>query len=135
MNGVSKASSSHRREEIGAGALLELAAGLGTETTRSDGGTMALRLQHLAAVGLGDQAAKREAAAGNGGMASNRRATGSLEHGEEGALGGERGRGRRVTDGAHEIERVLVVCTGLAGGGPPSHRRPGFVHPEPRGSQ
>src|SRR2546428_11999830 len=51
---------SHRREEIGACALLELAAGLGTETNRSDGGTMALRLQHLAAVGLGDQAAKRE---------------------------------------------------------------------------
>src|SRR5262245_11824656 len=115
------------REEISAGAQLELAPRLGTETNRDDGGTMALRFQHLAAVRLGDQPAKGEAAGGDGRVTRDRRAAGSLEHGEEGALGDERRRGRGVTHGAHKIEGVLVVGARFDGDDPLPHRRQKFV--------
>src|SRR5262249_21224385 len=76
---------SHRREEIGAGALLELEAGLGAETNGIGDAALTLRLQHVAAVGLGDQATKAQPPGGDGGVARDRRATRALEHREEGA--------------------------------------------------
>src|SRR5262249_43129402 len=85
--------SSHRREEVGAGALLEPAAGLGAETNRIDGGALAMRLVNVAAVGLGDQAVKAQPPGSHGGMARDRRAAGAFEHREEGALGRQRGGG------------------------------------------
>src|SRR5262249_27988471 len=84
---------STRSKKPGAGALLELAPGLGAEAHGIDHGAIALRLDHLAAVGFGDQAAEREPAGGDRGIARNGRAAGALEHGEEGAFGGQRRRG------------------------------------------
>src|SRR5262249_59730652 len=84
---------SHRREEVGASALLELAAGFGAETYGIGGGALALRLENAATVGLGDQAAKAQSPGGDGGVACNRRAAGAFEHREEGTLGRERGPG------------------------------------------
>src|SRR5262249_9813021 len=104
---------SHRREEISAGAVLELARGLGTETNGIGDGTLTLRLQPVAAVGLGGHAATAQSAGGAGGMRRDRRATGALEHREEGALGRKRGRGVGVVDRSEERERALIVAARL----------------------
>src|SRR5262249_95885 len=106
---------SHRREEVGASALLELAAGLRAETDGIGGGALALRLEKAATVGLGDQAAKAQSPGGDGGVACNRRAAGAFEHREEGTLGRERGRGVGVVDGGEQRERALVVAARLDG--------------------
>ena len=55
---------SHRREEIGAGGEFELARDLGAQARGIGDGAVALRLQYRAAVGLGDEPAKREPARG-----------------------------------------------------------------------
>src|SRR5262249_3653504 len=132
MNGVSTQallsqqstpSPSHRREEISAGALLELTRGLGAETNGIADGALTLRLQHVAAVGLGDQAVKAQSPGGDGGMTRDRRATRALEHREEGALGRERGRGVGVVDGGKQRERALVVAARLDGDDPLPDRR------------
>src|SRR5439155_152962 len=99
---------SHRREEVGARALLELAAGLGAETHGIGGGALPLGFEDAAAVGLGDQAAKAQSPGGDDGVARDRRAAGALEHRKEGALGRERGRGVGVVDGGEQRERGIV---------------------------
>src|SRR5262249_14195491 len=109
---------SHRREEIGPGALLELAAGFGAEANGGSDGAVTLRLDDFAAIGLGNQAAKREPTAGDGGITRNRRAAGTFEHGEKGAFGGQCRGGRGVTDGEYEIEHALVVAARLNGDDP-----------------
>src|SRR5262245_18798919 len=140
MNGVSALlsqastpSPSHRREEIGAGALLELAAGLGAETNGIGGGALTLRLVNVAAVGLGDQAAKAQPPGGDGGMARDRRAAGALEHREEGALGRQRCGGVGVVDGGEQRERALVVAARLDGDDPLPDRRQEVVDGKHRG--
>jgi len=124
---------SHRREEIGAGALLELAAGFGTETHGIGGGALPLGLEHATAVGLGDQSVKAQPPGGDDGMARDRRAAGALEHREEGALGRERGRGVGVVDGGEQRERALVVAARLDGDDPLPDRRQEFVDGNHRG--
>src|SRR5260370_506991 len=104
-----------RRKEIGAGAELELARGFGAEARRVGDGAVTLRLQHDAAVGLGDEPAKREPAAGDGGMAGDRGAARALEHREERALGAKRRRGRSVIDGAQERKRAPVIAARVDG--------------------
>src|SRR5262249_45058708 len=100
---------SHRCEEIGAGALLELARSLGAEANGIGDGALPPRLVDVAAVGLGDQAAKAQPPGGDGGVARDRRATGALEHREEGALGRERGRGVGVVDRSKQRERAPLL--------------------------
>ena len=82
-----------------------------------------MRLEHVAAVGLGDQAAKAQPPGGDGGVAGDRRATGALEHREEGALGRERCRGVGVVDGSKQRERALVIAAPLDGDDPLPDRR------------
>src|SRR5262249_59573513 len=69
---------SHRREEVGAGALLELAPGLGAETHGIGGSALPLRLVNAAAVGLGDKAVKAQSPGSDDGMARDRRGAGGL---------------------------------------------------------
>src|SRR5262249_59390394 len=107
-----------RREEVGAGALLELAPGLGAETHGIGGSALPLRLVNAAAVGLGDKAVKAQSPGSDDGMARDRRAAGAFEHREEGALRRERGRGVGVVDGGKQRERALVVAARLDGEDP-----------------
>ena len=54
-------------------------------------------------------------AAGNARMAGDRGAAGALEHGEEGALGRERGGGLRVIDSSDERQRARIIGAHLDG--------------------
>src|SRR6516162_11763716 len=130
---TSKRTPSHRCEEIGARALLELAAGLGAETHGIGGGALPLRLEHAAAVGLGDQAAKAQSPGGDDGVTRDRRAAGAFEHREEGTLGRERGRSVGVVDDGEQRERALVVAARLDGDDPLPDRRQEIVDGNHRG--
>src|SRR5262245_25095614 len=89
---------SGRGEETGAGARLELATGSGAEGGRVGSGAVTGGRERGAAVGLCDQAAEREAAVRDGGVAGDGGAAGAVELRQEGALGHERGGGIGVID-------------------------------------
>ena len=112
---------------------LELAAGIGAERHRVGDGAGARGFDHLAAVGPGDQAAKRQRARAHGGVAGDRRAAGAVEHRQEGALAGERRGGVAIVDGVEQRARARVVGARLERDDPLPDRGQEFVGRQNRG--
>ena len=86
-------------KKAGTGPAFEFSACIGAERGRIGAAALAQNLQRLAAVDLGDQAAEAQRVATHLRVTRNRRAASAVEHSEEGAFGGKRGRGVGIVDG------------------------------------
>ena len=93
-------------------------------------GAFAQNLERGAAVGLYDHAAELDGAVVDPCVAADRRAAGAVEHGEESALGGHRGRGIGIVDLGDQRARRRVVGAGLDADRALADRRQKFVDVE-----
>jgi hypothetical protein len=96
-------------KKSGAGARLDVMAGVGAECRRIGAAALPENLNGIAAVNRCDQAVKADGVTLDLGMAGDRRTTRAAKRGEKGALGGKRGRGIGIIDRGGKCADLIVI--------------------------